>query len=542
MRIPASLARLALIGWIVASAAIATTGRDALVAVAVAGIAAAGICWAANRRGTGDLLALATAAWLLPAWASAGSVSSTLRALALAAAVASLPLLLHALIGRDRRLVLLDSAVAATVVAHVVWFDPFIDRRCSQLCDASPLAFAANATSEGVVRVAGTWVPIAVAAAGVLAAWRGSARLPVALAAAGLLASAIVGARAIAVEPTDDLALGGNRAALGIGAAATVAALLVAAWPGLSTLRARRAVARIARRLGEDALGVEDVRSALVAATGQDSLQVAYRHAARWIDARGERVAAPAQPTADIQVAGETIAAITGLADARALGPAMRLSLANERLRAGVLAEIADLRSSRERIVVAGDAERRLLERNLHDGAQQRMLALSFELRRARARVDGTDAGRIDGAIAEADLALAELRSIAHGIFPTLLVDAGLETALHALADATHVPVLIACSLPERPEPAAEMAAYRVAAEAIEHATASGSAGEIEIDITLADTLRVQVTHEDLEPRATDDEGFADAADRVTALGGTITVRRISPSAAVVEAVIPCAS
>jgi signal transduction histidine kinase len=351
-------------------------------------------------------------------------------------------------------------------------------------------------------------------------------------------------ARALAIhlEATDDPGLAGNRMALVVAVAATAAALCIAAWPAARILQARRAVARIVRRLGDDVRGVGAVQETLAVATGNASLRVAYPRGVDWIDARGEQVPAPEPGASEVRVAGETIATISGLTDAGALSPAVQLGIANERLRAGVLAEIADLRSSRERIVEAGDAERRTLERNLHDGAQQGLVALSFALRRARTQASSRQAAELDRALEQTDRALAELREVAHGIFPGLLAEAGLETALHALADSSAASVLVTCSLLERPAPEVEMAAYRVAAEAVERAVLAADGRDLEISIMLDRGLRVRVVGEHGGGAAADTDGLADAADRVTALGGTITVRQPAPSTTVLEALIPCAS
>ena len=117
---------------------------------------------------------------------------------------------------------------------------------------------------------------------------------------------------------------------------------------------------------------------------------------------------------------------------------AARLALENERLQAEARAQLEDLRSSRARIVEAGDAERRRLERDLHDGAQQRLVGLSLALRLLRGQLGATTrelAARLDEAEAELGRAVAELRELAHGIHPAVLSDEGLAAAIEALAE-----------------------------------------------------------------------------------------------------------
>ena len=158
----------------------------------------------------------------------------------------------------------------------------------------------------------------------------------------------------------------------------------------------------------------------------------------------------------------------------RALGSTARLAVENEALRAEALAQLEELKASRARIVEAGDTARRRLERNLHDGAQQRLLALSYDLRLAQAEAR---AGRRDALIAVLDAAggetasaLEELRELAQGIHPAILSEAGLAPALQTLADEAPLPVELEDVAPERLTPAVETTAFVTVSEAIEDA------------------------------------------------------------------------
>ena len=148
----------------------------------------------------------------------------------------------------------------------------------------------------------------------------------------------------------------------------------------------------------------------------------------------------------------------------RAIGAAVRLALENERLQAEMLAHLDQLRASRVRIVETGDAERRQLERDLHDGAQQRLLALSYDLRlahaQARADEDAPTGSLLTEATGEAQAALSELRALAHGIYPVILAEAGLAPAVATLAETAALPVEILNLVEERYAPAVETAAY----------------------------------------------------------------------------------
>jgi signal transduction histidine kinase len=152
------------------------------------------------------------------------------------------------------------------------------------------------------------------------------------------------------------------------------------------------------------------------------------------------------------------------------------LGLENERLHAELLAQLADLRASRARIVAAGDAERRRLERDLHDGAQQRLVALALELRIARSRLEAeTDPNetlidRVRQAEDQLRDTLGALRKLAGGIFRAVLADEGLAAAVDALAEESEERLRIV-RLPEgRLALTVETAAYRLISETVTHA------------------------------------------------------------------------
>ena len=141
----------------------------------------------------------------------------------------------------------------------------------------------------------------------------------------------------------------------------------------------------------------------------------------------------------------------------RAVGGAAALALENERLEADLRASVQELRASRARIVESGDIARRRIERDLHDGAQQQLVALAIALRTARSRLDRDPqaAGElIEAASEDLDAAIRELRELARGIHPAVLSDRGLEAALDALAGRIPLPVEVQVTLDDRlPEP-----------------------------------------------------------------------------------------
>ena len=211
-------------------------------------------------------------------------------------------------------------------------------------------------------------------------------------------------------------------------------------------------------------LGGQSARDALAEALGDDSLALAYwlPDPGRFVDADGHAVALPAPgggPTVtEIERDGAPVAAIVhdpALLEDRELvrtaGAAAALALENERLAAELRARYDDLRAASARLVTAGDAARRRIERDLHDGAQQRLVSLSFMLKLARARGAGladlvVARQRDDGVTA----GLAELRELARGIHPAVLSERGLHHALTGLAARAPLPVMISAPLDER--------------------------------------------------------------------------------------------
>ena len=176
-----------------------------------------------------------------------------------------------------------------------------------------------------------------------------------------------------------------------------------------------------------------------------------------------------------------------------AVGSVARLALANERLAAQVRAQLEEVRASRARIVDAADAERRRVERDLHDGAQQRLLAVTLRLDQARASGE-LDPALLDEATAELRAAIGEVRDLSRGLHPTILAEAGLGAAIESLAERTPVPVVVEAS-DQRFPPSVEAAAYFVVAEALTNVARYASASRVVVGIrAIGDDLEVTVT------------------------------------------------
>jgi signal transduction histidine kinase len=270
----------------------------------------------------------------------------------------------------------------------------------------------------------------------------------------------------------------------------------------------RSAVAELVVTLGSAAEPTQ-VRNAIARTLGDRSLELAFwlPEQRRFVDATGEeRLVQPIAGRAVTKVdhAGTTVAALVhdpslledpGLVEA--VGAAAGLALENSRLHAELRAQLAEVRASRARLVEAADAERRRLERDLHDGAQQRLLAIRLALQLARTRLaHGTDA--VEELLREADTelvgALEELRALARGIHPALLTDDGLAAALGALARRAPLPVELS-AFTERLPAAIEATAYFVAAEALANVVKHAQASRVHIAAERAgDVLTIDVT------------------------------------------------
>jgi signal transduction histidine kinase len=201
----------------------------------------------------------------------------------------------------------------------------------------------------------------------------------------------------------------------------------------------------------------------------------------------------------------------------------------------------AELQASRTRIVEAGDEARRKLERDLHDGAQQRFVSASLLLRLAARKADPAVRAELERVGRELDAGLAELRELAHGIHPAVLSERGLRAAVDSLAVRSSVPVIVDGDLAERPAPAVELALYFTVAEALTNVAKYADAREA--------VVRIEGVGEQAEVEVRDDgRGGADPAsgsglrglvDRLGALRGHLHVESPAGGGTTVRAVVP---
>jgi signal transduction histidine kinase len=228
-----------------------------------------------------------------------------------------------------------------------------------------------------------------------------------------------------------------------------------------------------------------------------------------------------------------------------AVATATGMSIENARLQVELRARLEELRGSRLRVIEAQERERRRLERDLHDGAQQRLVALSLTLGELAQQVSA-DAGLVDRvaqARREVSESLSELRDLAHGIHPAAVTDHGLGVALESLATRSPLLVRIAGAAPETlPEPVA-VTAYYLVSESLANAAKHARATSVVISLAQADgALVVTVADDGVGGATTAGTGLRGLADRVEALGGRLQVWSPAGGGTQVRADIPCAS
>ncbi len=317
-------------------------------------------------------------------------------------------------------------------------------------------------------------------------------------------------------------------------------------------------VGRLVVELGsEPAPG--QLRAALARALGDPTVEVALwaRDTQRYVDSEGRPLTLPkpdeGREVTTLDRAGERVGALIhdpALSDEPALVQAVcaaaGLAVENERLHAEVRARLEEVRASRARIVEAADDERRRVERNLHDGAQQRLVTLALALRMARNRLGNAEPG-VDALLTEAaqelKLALAELRELGSGLHPTILAEEGLQAALDSLAERSPIAVDVSVSIAaERLPPPVEVAAYFVVSEALANAAKHSNASLVTVRAAqLNGRLCVEVIDDGaggamVRPRS----GLEGLTDRVEAMGGRLRVVSPPGGGTSLLAEIPC--
>ena len=222
-----------------------------------------------------------------------------------------------------------------------------------------------------------------------------------------------------------------------------------------------------------------------------------------------------------------------------AVGSVARLALENERLAAQVCAQLEEVRASRIRIIEAGDAERRRVERDLHDGAQQRLVALAMRLQLAKETTTGASA-LLDEATSELQTAIGEVRGLARGLYPTILTEAGLGAAVEMIAERAPLPVAV--DVPDcRYEAKVEATAYFVVAEALTNVARYASATEARVTVRDEGEWLLLLVADDGRGGAdpASGSGLRGLSDRLEAVGGRLTISSPPGGGTIVRAELP---
>jgi len=513
----------------------------------------------------GPLAALLGICWLSTSWVAWVGGPSVVRSAAMLSAPLVLPLVLHlglvaprrGLEGRARTMVVVGYLMTAVVtVGRLLVLDPFRDRYCWDDCAANALVVHDAPEVARKLQVGWWWLSILIGTVVVIVAVgrastasRATLRqllpLTVPIATIGGVA-AIHGALRLAdpaERPTTALSTG----VFTVTALAFLAVALAVGWMVADDLQARRAVRRLAEDLASTrAAGT--LQQVLARTLGDRDLRVAYHRSDRHtlVDADGQPIEVrPSSTRVEVPIErdGECVAIVFVDRSAsrthdlgREIGSAARLAVDNERLRAEALAQLGELRSSRLRIVETADLTRRRLERDLHDGVQQRLLALTYQVRLAID--DAQDDGDVelqsilDTAAKLVDLAFGALRELAHGLHPVILSEAGLGPALNTLADTAPMRMTVsgvpADRLPER----IERAAYLTIVHCAESAARRG-ASSLQVRFSVAgDRIAIEIG-DDGDAQEVGDLGYV--VDRLSAIGGSLVIDTDRT-----QAVIPC--
>jgi signal transduction histidine kinase len=336
-----------------------------------------------------------------------------------------------------------------------------------------------------------------------------------------------------------------------------IALPVIFVWGLLSARLARSAVGDLVVELDRP-LPPGELQASLARTLRDPSLELLYALEGqdRWVNAAGQQrpLAGPgtghqARTVTLVERNSRPLAALIhdpaldqGLV--RATAAAAGIAIENERLHAEILAQLEEVQASRQRIVEAGDHERRRVERNLHDGAQQRLatLALALAMLRDRDGVDPATAAALALALAELKQAIDELRELARGIHPAILTEEGLPAAVESLADRSPVTVRVAADFDARLPGPVETAAYFVVAESLANVAKYAHASRAQVELSRCNgTLRVEVLDDGVggaDPAR--GSGLRGLEDRVSAVRGRFRVETPPAGGTRVLAEIPC--
>jgi signal transduction histidine kinase len=516
-----------------------------VVGLTVVGFIVAGLWATRTRPGASGGLAMATIGSLLPLWAAWSWLPDRVQAGVLAATPFAVMVALVTLSwsapgssSPSPAMRIVVALVIASGVVHLLGYNPFADSGCTLTCaEVTPLLDGLISTRSAVV-VSSSLTIIGALLAAIIVLKDSDRHTPRLIMGAVIVALClqVVSAALRLANWADNTAAG----LLLVLPAVSVAIVGIAVCIIVArTQRVRTAVDRLAARLSGPVAALSGVQGVHFAVPGE----------ARWVDVAGrDATDLPGQdkyvvlsdesgPVLRLLVArgtdqGDLLAALT---------PATRLALQNAQLSAVAKARLADVQASQRRVVATSDSERRRIERDLHDGAQQRLVSVAFHLKVALAGADPSTSVRLAAAESRVRDALGQLRRLAHGIFPSVLADEGLAAALDDLVAASDVPTTLDVRTRDNVGTETAMAAYATVVAVlnlIEH-PAPNTRVVILVDRD-GDTLTVSAEVKGGGTVVARD--FVDVADRVGALDGRFTTAQTETGTTVVTAVIPCGS
>ena len=510
----------------------------------VVGLIVAGLLATRTRPGASGGLATATIGALLPLWAAWPWLPDRVEAGVLAVTPFAVMVALVALSwsapganNPSTAMRIVFVLVVGSGVVHLLGYNPFADSGCTLTCaEVTPLLDGLTSTRSAVV-VSSSLTIVGALVAAIIVLKDSRRHTPRLIIGAVIVALGLqVVSAGIRLATWADNTVAGLMLvlpAVSVAIAAIAVCIVVA-----RTLRVRTAVDRLAARLSGPVAALSGVQGVHFAVPGE----------ARWVDVAG-RDATDLRGQDKYVVLSDESGPVLRLLVARgtdqgdllaALTPATRLALQNAQLSAVAKARLADVQASQRRVVAASDSERRRIERDLHDGAQQRLVSVAFHVKVALAGADPSTSLRLAAAESRIRDALGQLRRLAHGIFPSVLADEGLAAALDELVAASDVPTTLDVRTRDDVGMEMAMAAYATVAAVLNSVEQPGPNTRAVILVDRdGDTLTVSVEVEGTVGTVVAAD-FVDVADRVGALGGRLTTTEAATGATVVTAVIPC--
>lgn len=505
-------------------------------------------CMASGHRPRVSVaLALNGLGILVPLWAAWPSLPAEARAAALAVAPLSVSGAAHVAMGWrtgrewSSRLRIVYLLAAAAGVTHLLAYNPFADPACLRTCvDIKPIASTVIDTPSAVGVTALLTIGAALVAAVAIARARPSPGPTVII--VGVTATLVVLATAWGLRwaGSGDPRQSELVLLLPFVAGALLSTAILAA--AMQTWRTRLSIERLVAGLAGGEGGLKDLGGTV------REVQFVVADGEGWFDSRGLPISRSAGNDDQVTVSdAEGLVARLLLAPGKepidvmeALTPATRLALKNAQLAAATRNRMAEVQASQRRVVAASDAERRRIERDLHDGAQQRLISAAFQMKLVRTHLANEPAlARAQGLVGEA---LGHLRRLAHGVFPSVLTSEGLWVALDELVRASGIPATLEVDGSDRDIGSeTAMAAYATAVAALEHADPQNAAGRARVTGRRESGMLEISVELHLENDLQGPADFIAVGDRVGAVGGNLSV--VSAEGKVtVRAVLPCAS